>query len=153
MAYLLTGYHYDKSKYREKVWPPTSAANMPQVSTRLLVVNFLPVLWHQWCTLKGICHEIFSFKFFSCISFSGPLSIPWGPFRIFSKIRGDFREWMFISDVNDTCDKREKFWGINCLHIFFELCWVYFTHLDFIFVYFIFRCRQADIGTIVVWPV
>ncbi len=40
----------------------------------------------------------------------GPLSIPLGPFRIFSKIRGDIREWMFISGVNDTCEKREKFW-------------------------------------------
>jgi hypothetical protein len=26
------------------------------------------------------------------------------------KIRGDIREWMLISGVNDTGEKREKFW-------------------------------------------
>ncbi len=40
----------------------------------------------------------------------GPLSIPLGPFWMFSKIRGDIHEWMFISGVNDTGKKREKFW-------------------------------------------
>ncbi len=40
----------------------------------------------------------------------GPLSIPLGSFRIFLKIRGDFREWMLISGVNDTGERREKFW-------------------------------------------
>ncbi len=30
------------------------------------------------------------------------MSIPLGPFQIFSKIRGDIREWMYISSVNDT---------------------------------------------------
>ncbi len=41
-------------------------------------------------------------------------------FQIFSKIRGDNREWMFISGVNDAGDKWEKFWGttgINFFHI------------------------------------
>ncbi len=31
----------------------------------------------------------------------------------FSKIRSDTREWMFISGVNDTGDKREQFWGLK----------------------------------------
>ncbi len=40
-----------------------------------------------------------------------PLSIPLGPFRIFSKIRGDIRELMFITGVNDTGEK--LFSGVN----------------------------------------
>jgi hypothetical protein len=34
-----------------------------------------------------------------------------GPFRIFSKIRGDIRELMFITGVNDTGEK--MFSGVN----------------------------------------
>jgi hypothetical protein len=34
-----------------------------------------------------------------------------GPFSIFSKIRGDIRELMFITSVNDTGDK--LFRGVN----------------------------------------
>ncbi len=33
------------------------------------------------------------------------MSTPMGPFRIFSKIREDILEWMFITGVNDTGDK------------------------------------------------
>ncbi len=63
--------------------------------------------------LKGVWHEIFDFNFFHKSVSPGPLSIPLGRFRIFSKIRGDIREWMFISGVNDTGEKREKFWDKN----------------------------------------
>ena len=34
-----------------------------------------------------------------------PPSIPLGPFWIFPKIRGDIRELMFITGVNDTGEK------------------------------------------------
>ncbi len=40
----------------------------------------------------------------------GPLSIQLGSFRIFSKIRVDNRERMFVSGVNDTGEKRKKIW-------------------------------------------
>ncbi len=40
-----------------------------------------------------------------------PLSIPLEPFWIFSKIRRDIRELMFITGVNDTGDK--LFSGVN----------------------------------------
>ncbi len=40
-----------------------------------------------------------------------PLSIPLGMFWIFMKIRGDIREWMFITVVNNTGDK--LFSGVN----------------------------------------
>jgi hypothetical protein len=41
--------------------------------------------------LKGQCHEIFASGFFLGSLSPKPLIIPVGPFRIFSKIRGDFR--------------------------------------------------------------
>ncbi len=42
-----------------------------------------------------------------------PPSIPVGLFQIFSKIRGDIREWIFIAGVVDTI-KGEKFIaGVN----------------------------------------
>ncbi len=39
------------------------------------------------------------------------MSTPLGPFRIFSKIREDILEWMFITGVNDAGDK--LFTGVN----------------------------------------
>ncbi len=51
--------------------------------------------------LKGQCHEIFCFWFFSWVSFP---PIPLGPFRIFSKIRGDIRKSR-CTTVNDTGSK------------------------------------------------
>ncbi len=39
--------------------------------------------------LKGVWHEILDFRFLSWISFPRPLSIAWGPFRIFTKICGE----------------------------------------------------------------
>ncbi len=37
--------------------------------------------------------------------FPGHMSILLGPFRFFSKIHGDIREWIFITGVKDTSDK------------------------------------------------
>jgi hypothetical protein len=42
--------------------------------------------------LKGQCHEIFCFWFFYGTVSPQPQRIPLGPFRIFSKIRGDIRK-------------------------------------------------------------
>ncbi len=61
--------------------------------------------------LKGSLTRDFRLQVFFI---NGPLSIPLGPFRIFSKIRGDIREWIFMSGVNDTGEKRVKFWGKIC---------------------------------------
>ncbi len=61
--------------------------------------------------LKGVWHEIFDLNFFHESVYPGPLSIPIGSFRLFSKIRRDNREWMFITGVNDTGDK--LFGGVN----------------------------------------
>jgi hypothetical protein len=58
----------------------------------------------QW-RLKGQCHEIFHFWFFHESVSLKPLSIPFGPFQIVSKIRGDIRSSRFASGVVDTGGK------------------------------------------------
>ncbi len=56
-------------------------------------------------SLKGQCHEIFCFWFFHESVSPQPQSIPFGPFQICSKIRGDIRESRFITGINDTGGK------------------------------------------------
>ncbi len=68
--------------------------------------------------LKGVWQEIFNFKFFHGSVSPGPLSISLGPFQIFFKNSRRFREWMFISVVNDTGNKRENFLAMQ----FFIFC-------------------------------
>ncbi len=55
--------------------------------------------------LKGQCHEIFCFWFFYESVTPQPQSIPLGPFRIFSKIRGDIRSSRLTTGVADTGGK------------------------------------------------
>jgi hypothetical protein len=55
--------------------------------------------------LKGQCHEIFCFLFFYESVSPQPQSVPLGPFRIFSKIRGDIRKSRCTTGVNDTGGK------------------------------------------------
>ncbi len=54
--------------------------------------------------LKGQCHEIFDFWFFHESISPKHRSIPLGPFRIFSKIRGDIRSSRF-ADTGGKCKK------------------------------------------------
>ncbi len=61
--------------------------------------------------LKGQCHEIFCFCFFYESVSPQPQSIPLGPFRFFSKIRGDIRKSRCTTGVNDTGGKLAT--GIN----------------------------------------
>ncbi len=58
-----------------------------------------------WDGLKGQCHEIFCFWFFYESVSPHPQSILFGPFRIFSKIRGDIRKSRFTTGINDTGGK------------------------------------------------
>jgi hypothetical protein len=44
-------------------------------------------------------------SFFHESVYSGALSFPMGPFRIFMKICGDINNFIFIIRVNDTSDK------------------------------------------------
>jgi hypothetical protein len=52
--------------------------------------------------LKGQCHEIFASGFFHESVSPMPLSIPLGPIRIFSRIRGDIRSSRLTTGINDT---------------------------------------------------
>ncbi len=74
--------------------------------------------------LKGQCHEIFDYWFFSWISFPQTLSILLRPFRIFSKIRGDIRGSRCTTGVNDIGGKWKKSSSRKILIILFGLPWV-----------------------------
>ncbi len=65
---------------------------------------------HIWI-LKGQCHKIVCFRFFSRIIFPQPLNITIGSFQIFSKIRGDFHNSRCITGINSTSDKFST--GVN----------------------------------------
>jgi hypothetical protein len=54
---------------------------------------------------KGHCHEICCFWFFDESVSPQPQSIALGPFRIFSKIRGDNRKSRCTTGINDTGGK------------------------------------------------
>ncbi len=58
--------------------------------------------------LKGHCHEIFRFWFFSWISFPPAPDYTSRPFQIFSKIRGDICSSRCTTGVVDTGGKWEK---------------------------------------------
>jgi hypothetical protein len=49
--------------------------------------------------LKRVWHKIFDFKFFMYQFLPCPWVFPWGPCRIFSKIRGDIQKYRFITGV------------------------------------------------------
>ncbi len=51
-------------------------------------------------SLKGQCHDIFCFRFFSWITSPKPLIITLGSFQIFSKIRGDICKSRCTTEVN-----------------------------------------------------
>ena len=61
--------------------------------------------------LKGQCHEIFASGFFHESVSPQLQSIPFRPFRIFSKICGDIRESRCTTGINDTGGKFAT--GIN----------------------------------------
>ncbi len=58
--------------------------------------------------LKGQCHEIFCWWFFYESVSPQPQSVLLGPFRTFSKIRGDIRSSRLTTGVADTGGKWKK---------------------------------------------
>jgi hypothetical protein len=69
---------------------------------------YIGAKWHtyQKMKIKGSLTRDFRLQVFFHESVSPrPPSIPLEPFWIFSKIRGDIRELMFITGVNNTGDK------------------------------------------------
>ncbi len=57
--------------------------------------------FYKWriCLVKGSLTRDFDFRFFPWIRVPRALRIPLGLFRFCSKIRGDIREWMFVTGV------------------------------------------------------
>ncbi len=101
--------------------------------------------------LKGQCHEIFCFWFFSWISF--PLAPEYSikTVWIFSKIRGDIRSSKFATGVDDTGGKWKKSSIRKILIILFGHLWVVEETYILIFAFkFTFRClQQPDIFPII----
>jgi hypothetical protein len=83
----------------EKNWEGEMASKVVFVLTISEMVNAGKT------SLKGQCHEIFCFWFFHESVSPKTLSIPLGPFRIFSKIRGDIRSSRLTTGINDTGGK------------------------------------------------
>ncbi len=54
--------------------------------------------------LKGVCLELFDFRFFHESVTPWTPSILMGPFQIFMKIHGDIANFAFFAAVNDTSD-------------------------------------------------
>ncbi len=63
---------------------------MPTFLVSIVRVAFL-LLGQAHERLKGQCHDIFDFWFFYESGSPNPLSVPLGPYRIFSKIRRNIR--------------------------------------------------------------
>ncbi len=61
--------------------------------------------------LMGVWHEILDFSFFHESVYPGYLSFPFGPFRLFMKICGDIRNFVFTTVSCDTGYK--LFTGVN----------------------------------------
>ncbi len=124
----------------------------------LLGVSFMRRINHEICLKFWLRSKLDDFKgsltrefrlqvFFHKSVSPGPLSIPLGPFRIFSKIRGDNRKWMFITGVNDTGNKWKKFWGIIFFYFLLRATLsAHYTYRLNYCLFFIFRCKQANIG-------
>ncbi len=71
------------------------------------LVKKIAIYKHRWrgIHLKGQCREIFCFWFFYESVSPQPQSIPFTPFQIFSKIRGDIRKSRCTTGLNDTGGK------------------------------------------------
>ncbi len=74
--------------------------------------------------LKGQCHEIFCFWFFSLIGFPQAPEYSIKTVSNFSKIRGDIRISRFATGVNDTGGKWKKSSIRKILIILFSHLWV-----------------------------
>ncbi len=87
--------------------------------------------------LKGQCHEIFCFWFFSSSVSPQPQSIPLGPFRIFSKICRDILSSRLTTSVVDTGGKWKKSLIRKILIILLGHLWI--VELTYMYI-FAFTC-------------
>ncbi len=72
---------------------------------RALVLFTTHFFHHLRVRLKGQCHEIFCFWFFSWVSFPPAQEYPIRTVSNFSKTRGDIRGARCTTGINDTCGK------------------------------------------------
>jgi hypothetical protein len=104
----------------------------------------------QKTTLKGQCHEILTSGFFQEPVSPKPLSIPFGPFRIFLKIRGDICSSRCTTSVLDTGGKCKKSSIIKVLIILFGHLWELKLTYKYIFAFkFTLKSQQPDIAPII----
>jgi hypothetical protein len=89
--------------------------------------------------LKGQCHEIFDFWFFSCISFLQAYEYTSTAFSKFFKIRGDIRGSRCTTGVNDTGGKWKKSSSRKILIILFGHLWV--VKLPYMYINFCLQVR------------
>ncbi len=75
----------------------TEAAQFPE--KEYINENFL-VVW-ETSALKRAWHATFEFRFFHETVSPGHLSIPQGPLRMLTKIRGDISNLVFITGANE----------------------------------------------------
>ncbi len=90
---MLTGKHKNFADFLQR----NEAKNLRISDLRTTKKSLLVHLWilriyRTMIILKGQCHETFASGFFHESVSPQPQSIPLGPFRIFSKIRGDIRK-------------------------------------------------------------
>ncbi len=100
--------------------------------------------------LKGQCHEIFGFWYFSSISFPPAPEYPIRPFPILSKIRGEIRSSRLTTGVVDTGGKWKKSSIRKILIIGLGHLWI--VELTYIYIFafkFTLRYLQPDINPIV----
>jgi hypothetical protein len=104
--------------------------------------------------LKGCLTQDFCQVFFHKSLPLGPLSIPWGPFRIFTKIYRDFRKYRLITGVNNNDEKCKNFEiGSFSIFLYIYIWVVVYTHIMIFYLMFIVRCREADFVASVSSPV
>ncbi len=99
--------------------------------------------------LKSVWHEIFDYRLFSWISFPQAPEYPFGViWNFFTKFKEILESKGWITGVNSTSQKWEKFWDRKFFLILLRRCWVaVYTHITICNFMFILRCWQADVFT------
>jgi hypothetical protein len=118
------------------------------LTTRGFLNTYVTLL--RMSSLKGQCHEIFDFWFFRESVSPKPLSISLGPFRIFSKIRGDIRSSTCTTGVVGIGGEWKKSSIRKILIILFGHLWVEeLTYIKIFAFKFTLRSLQLDIVPII----
>ncbi len=107
-----------------------------------------PAPWFSTLIKRTVSQDVQLLVFYESVS-PRPLSIPLGPFRIFSKIRGDIRSSRCTTAVVDTGGKWKKSSIIKVLIILFGHLWVEVTYRYIFALKFILSSQQPRIVPII----